>query len=211
MSFFCLRKAGWPGKCAHAYIASIYGAVSMAQANTPVSLAREDHRKRLTFCCPKHLFDRKHETYCLKKKLGTKHNFGSLLVIWAVKICVKCPWPVNARLCWQGITSMRAASERMWITSMRPAAIGILAETEDVFFPQCQRASLGHHLGTIWDKYIARHTDESDCSFVFSFSSVFPVHFLPDISREKQNQTSAMTIWTSDSRYTDPPLSWPSE
>lgn len=32
---------GWPGRCAHAYVASIYGAVSMAQANTPISLGRD--------------------------------------------------------------------------------------------------------------------------------------------------------------------------
>lgn len=32
---------GWPGRCANAYVASIYGAVSMAQANTPISLGRD--------------------------------------------------------------------------------------------------------------------------------------------------------------------------
>ncbi|CAL1127321.1 unnamed protein product [Cladocopium goreaui] len=32
---------GWPGRCAHAYVASIYGAVSMAQAHTPISLGRD--------------------------------------------------------------------------------------------------------------------------------------------------------------------------
>ena len=35
------RFQGWPGRCAHAYVASIYGAVSMAQANTPISLGRD--------------------------------------------------------------------------------------------------------------------------------------------------------------------------
>ena len=36
-----LRHNTWLGNCAHAYVASIYGAVAMSQANRPVVMAPE--------------------------------------------------------------------------------------------------------------------------------------------------------------------------
>ena len=33
-----IRLNGWPGMCIHAYIVSIYGALMMSQANTPIAI-----------------------------------------------------------------------------------------------------------------------------------------------------------------------------
>eukprot|EP00913_Durusdinium_trenchii_P004323 g4007.t1 len=48
-------KNGWPGMCIHAYVISIYGALMMSQANSPIQITPDavmDGARHLVSGCP---------------------------------------------------------------------------------------------------------------------------------------------------------------